>query len=129
MAVKIYVGAVAILAAAAGVLSGMTVPTAMHPTPLALMLIIALIALSEALQVRYYHHDEVDALNLMEGMLAPLIFAASGMTTLFVCMLVLLIGDLVRRNPIVKVTFNVSQWVLAASVGSIVMHELRPADP
>src|SRR4051794_28211942 len=126
MAVKIYVGAVAILAAAAGVLSGMTVPTAMHPTPLALVLIIALIALSEARQVRYYHHDEVDALNLMEGMLAPLIFTAGGTTTIVVCAIGLIIGDAVRRNPFVKTAFNVCQWVLAASVGSLVLHALRP---
>src|SRR3954465_9428355 len=126
MAVKIYVGAVAILAAAVGVLSGVTVPTAMHPTSLALVLIIALIALSEARQVRYYHHDEVDALNLMEGMLAPLIFTAGGTTTIVVCAIGLIIGDAVRRNPFVKTAFNVCQWVLAASVGSLVLHALRP---
>src|SRR3954447_24517164 len=126
MAVKIYVGAVAIVAALAGVLSGLTVPTAMHPTPLALLLIIALIALSEARQVRYYHHDEVDALNLMEGMLAPLIFTAGGTTVIVVCAVGLIIGDAVRRNPFVKTAFNVSQWVLAASLGSLVLHALRP---
>src|SRR3954453_8164135 len=126
MAVKIYVGAVAIVAALAGVLSGLTVPTAMHPTPLALVLIIALIALSEARQVRYYHHDEVDALNLMEGMLAPLIFTAGGTTVIVVCAVGLIIGDAVRRNPFVKTAFNVSQGGLAARLGSLVLHGLRP---
>src|SRR3954449_8175558 len=108
MAVKIYVGAVAIVAALAGVLSGMTVPTAMHPTPLALVLIIALIALSEARQVRYYHHDEVDALNLMEGMLAPLIFTAGGTTTIVVCAVRSILGDAVRLDPFVLTAFTAS---------------------
>src|SRR5436305_13069741 len=126
MGVKIYVGAVALVAAATGVLSSVAVSATMPPSPQALVLLVALIALTEARQVRYYHHDEVDALNLMEGMLAPLIFTASGTTTILVCAIGLVIGDAFRRNSPLKVAFNVSQWVLAASVGSLVLHELRP---
>src|SRR5205823_2316349 len=78
MRVKVYVAAVAVLAAGTAVAAGLTVPASHHVALASALAMLALITASEYLQVRYYHHDDVDALNLMEGLIAPLAFVASG---------------------------------------------------
>src|SRR4051794_18138789 len=122
MAVKLYVGGLAVVAALVATLASMTVPAVHTPPPAAVVLMITLIAFTEYLQIRYYHHDEVDALNLVEGMLAPVIYTCSGTGVALITAAGLALGNILRRNDALKVVFNVSQWVLAASVGSLVLH-------
>jgi PAS domain S-box-containing protein len=121
-----YVAAVAALAAAAATVAALVVPSHSAAPIYALALMAGLIATTEAVQVRYYHRDEVDAINVMEGVLAPLLLVASGLPLVATCIAALVVGDLVRRNSLIKVVFNVSQWVLAASVGSLLLHALHP---
>ena len=126
MRVRLYVGAVAALATATGVIAGLKVPAAEHVSLASALVFLVLITASEYLQVRYYHHDDVDALNLMEGLLAPLAFLASGEMTALVVVGSLVLANTLRRNPIIKAVFNTAQWTLAATSASLVIHWLRP---
>jgi len=128
MKVKGYVAAVALVAVAAACWAGSTVSAAAPPGPMAMVLLGVLIVLAESLQVRYYHRDNVDALVVMEGMLAPLVLVASGWTVVAIAAVSLAVGDAVRRNALLKSVFNVSQWVIAAALASVVAAHLRPAN-
>jgi PAS domain S-box-containing protein len=128
MAVKLYVGAVAILATAAAVVAGLSVPPPMHLTVWAVVLLGVLVAMTEYLVVRYFHNNEIDALNLMEGVLGTLVFVASGAVTVLVCVAGLTLANVLRRNSPLKSVFNVAQWTLAAGTAAVLLHALRPAD-
>jgi PAS domain S-box-containing protein len=123
---KAYVAAVAIVAAAVAAVAAVVVPTHAAAPIYALVLMAGLIATTEAVQVRFYHRDEVDAINVMEGVLLPLLAVTSGWPLVVTSGLAVLAGDLLRRNNVLKSVFNVSQWVLAASLGSLALHALRP---
>jgi PAS domain S-box-containing protein len=128
MAVKVYVGVVAVLAAIVTAVCAATTHPVAAPHVGFLLFFVVIIALTESLQVRYFHHDQVDALNLMEGVLAPLLFVGSAPELAVVVAAGTILAGLVGRNPVVKTFFNAAQWVLAASIGSLVFHALLPAD-
>src|SRR4051794_4784428 len=121
MKVKLFVGTVAALAAvtAAFVPSAHYAGTA-NVWQLAIMG--ALVALAEACQLRYRLRGSINAFNLMEGILAPLIFVGGGRPAMITCACAILVGDCSRRNQALKVVFNVAQWTLAVGVASIVFH-------
>jgi len=75
-------------------------------------------------QVRFYHRDEVDAMNVMEGAILPLLAVTGGWPFVLTCGVAVLAGDILRRNNTVKCVFNVSQWLLASSLASLVLHAL-----
>jgi hypothetical protein len=127
MRVKLYVGAVAALAAAAAAVACVHVPAPGPTHVVDVVLLLALVALSEWLNVRYYHDDEVHAFNLMEGILATLIFVASGPVVVAVTAVGLALANAARGNPALKSVFNVAQWVLAAALGALLMNAIRPA--
>lgn len=127
MGVKVYVGAVALLATVAGVAASATVPQSQPAHPFWLLVLLGLIAIAEYAQIRYHHHNEIDAFNLIEGMLAPLVFTASGRNVVIVAAAGILGANILRGNEPLKALFNASQWVLAAAVGAIVLHAIRPA--
>jgi PAS domain S-box-containing protein len=122
---KAYVAAVALVAAAVAAVAATVVPTRAGAPIYALALMAGLIATTEAVQVRFYHRDEVDAINVMEGVLLPLLAVTSGWPLVVTAAIAVLAGDLLRRNNVLKSLFNISQWVLAVSFGSIVFHALR----
>lgn len=125
MRLKAYVAAVAILAAAVAAVAAMVVPTHAGAPVYALVLMAGLIATTEAVQVRYYYRDEVHAINVMEGVLLPLVAVTSGWPLVVTCGVAVLGGDMLRRNPPLKSVFNIGQWTLAASLGSVVLHALH----
>jgi PAS domain S-box-containing protein len=122
---KAYVAAVAILAAAVAAVAAVVVPTHAGAPVYALVLMAGLIATTEAVQVRFYHRDEVDAINVMEGVLLPLVAVTSGWPLVVTGAAAVLAGDMVRRNPTLKSVFNVAQWTLAASLASLALHGLH----
>ena len=124
MRVKAYVAAVALVAAAVAAVAATVVPTHAGAPIYALALMAGLIATTEAVQIRFYHRDEVDAINVMEGVLLPLVAATSGWPLVVTCAVALVVGDMIHRNPLLKSVFNVSQWTLAASLGSLALHAL-----
>ena len=126
MLLKLYVGIVVALAAAAAVMAGVTVPALEPFDARDVVLLGALVLLAERLQVRHYHDgDHIGALNLMEGILAPIVLFTSGWTAALVCASALLLADVHGRRNFMKTSFNVAQWTLAVSLGSLVAHGLN----
>src|SRR4051812_18202159 len=126
MKLKLFVAAVALVAAAAAISAALLVHDGTHGVGSYLALIAGLVLLAEYLQVRHYHgKDQIGALNLMEGILAPLVLFGSGLEVVAVCIASLLVADRLRSNDWLKVLFNVAQWTLAASLASLLIHVMR----
>src|SRR3954468_6876135 len=124
MKVKLFVVTVAALA----IVTAAFVPTehyAGSATIWQLALMGALVALSEACQLRYRLRGGINAFNMMEGILAPLIFAGARRPAMITCASAILVGDCSRRNQPLKVVFNVAQWTLAVGAASVVFHRLQ----
>jgi PAS domain S-box-containing protein len=110
------------LAIALSVDAAIAVP-AWHSLPVAYGVLFALmIALAERLQIRYFHHEHVDALTLVESLFAPLILCGSGLQVVAIVASGMIIASVVGRNGLVKSVFNTSQWVAAAAVGTFCLH-------
>src|SRR6476469_9930290 len=117
MKLKLFVAAVALAATAAAISAATLVPAGAHGAGGYVGLMAGLVLLAEYLQVRHYHgKDQIGALNLMEGILAPLVLFGSGLQVVAVCVAALFVADRLRSNDWLKVLFNVAQWTLAASV-------------
>jgi PAS domain S-box-containing protein len=125
MKLKAYVGGVTAMAVATGLWAGATVPGP-HPVSARDVLLLGLLVLlAERLQVRHYHAgSHIGALNLMEGILAPLVLVTSGTAAVVTCAVALLAADAWSNRDWLKVLFNVAQWTLAAATGSLVAHAL-----
>jgi PAS domain S-box-containing protein len=80
-----------------------------------------LIAAAEWLLVRFRLGRDVNALNLVEAVLAPLLFAFSAPAAVLTVAAGQLLAGIVRRNRPVKAAFNVAQWSLATACGAAVV--------
>ena len=120
---RLYVAAVAVAAATMGAVAAATVRVSHAPSVGVLAFMCVLLWLTEFMQVRQYHYrGHGISLNLLEGVLAPVIYAASGAQAMAVCIVGLVAAESVRRTGLLKALFNTSQWVLAAAVGSLILH-------
>ena len=82
-----------------------------------LALLAVLVALTEFVQVRQFHYRSHGVgINLLEGILAPLVFAAGGLEVAVISAAGLIVADVARRRDALKVLFNAAQWMLAAIV-------------
>jgi len=109
--------------------AAVTVHVATTPAPWTVLLAGALILVAEYLQLRHYTYRGHGAgLNLMEGILAPLVYMASGAEAMAVCVVALATADIIRRLDPIKIVFNVAQWTLAAALASLVIHSAGNAD-
>ena len=81
---------------------------------------IPLIVMAEYLviRVRLQSRRDVNALNLVDAILAPLILAFSTPVVVAVVVAAQTFAA-VRRNDLVRGSFNVAQWALAAAAGSL----------
>jgi hypothetical protein len=119
---KLYVAGVALLAISLSVDVSVAVP-ARHSVPVVYGVLFAvMIAIAERLQIRYFHHEHVDALTLVEAAFAPLIFCGSGIQVVAIVAGGMVLASVAGRNGLVKSVFNISQWVAAAAVGSFCLH-------
>src|SRR6059058_861336 len=110
MKLKLFVAAVAVLATAAAISAAILVPASRQDAKGYVALMAGLVLLAEYLQVRHYHgKDQIGALNLMEGILVPLVLFASGLEMVAACVTALLVADRLRSNDWLKVLFNVAQ--------------------
>lgn len=87
----------------------------------ALPVLAALVALAEWLTVRFRVGREVNALNLVEAVLAPLIFAFPVPAVVGAVAVGQLVAGVGRRNSPVKVAFNIAEMALAAGCGALVL--------
>jgi PAS domain S-box-containing protein len=124
---KLYVGAVVALAAAVAGVATSTVPAAHHPSLGVVALLAALVCLTEYMEVRHYHYRGHGAsLNLIEGVMAPAIYASSGLEVTAICVIGLGVAETIRRGGLMKALFNMAQWTLAASSAALVLHAMSP---
>lgn len=91
------------------------------PSWLAIPAFITLIAAAEYLFVRFRYRGEVNALNLVEAVLAPLLFGFPPAIVAGVVAAGMTISGIARRNPPVKAIFNIAQWTLASATGAILL--------
>jgi PAS domain S-box-containing protein len=124
--VSIFVGIVALLAAGVTFVDAGTAPAIGSSWPL--LVFFALVVAAEWLDVRFRFHGQIEAFNLSEAVLAPLLFAFTGPAAIAVVATSHLAVGIVRRNQPVKAIFNVAQWALAAGVASYVLLKLQHGD-
>jgi PAS domain S-box-containing protein len=125
MMLKLYVLGVAVAAAMAATIAALVVPAAHAPSVGTLVLMAALLWLTEFLQVRQYHYrGHGVSHNLIEGIFAPIIYACSGTEVVLVALIGLLAAETLRRTGFMKTVFNVAQWMFAAATGSLVFHAI-----
>jgi PAS domain S-box-containing protein len=86
--------------------------------------LVALLAAGEYLMIRLRYREETVGVNLFEAVLAPVLFGFPGAAAMVIAAAAQTIAALMRRNTLVKGSFNVAQWATAAGVGSIVFHAL-----
>lgn len=92
----------------------------------ALGLLCAVLIAAEFLFVRFRYGGEINALNLFEAGLAPLMWAFPPEAVLGAVAAAQLVGNLLRRNEPVKAAFNIAQWTLAAAAAVATMTALGP---
>ena len=91
-----------------------------HGAVATLPLLVALLVAGESLLIRFRYRDQIDTVNLMEAVLAPLLFAFTGPVVVGSVFSAQLVSAVIRRNKPVKALFNITQWTLAAGVGSLI---------
>src|SRR3954451_22919840 len=85
----------------------------------------AVLCAAASFQIRFRYRDEIEALDLFEAVLAPVLFAYSGWIAVALVVAANVIAEVLRRNTPVKGAFNVAQWAAAAGVGALVYSSLR----
>ena len=80
-----------------------------------------LLATAERLRIKVRVGSQVDAVNLVESILAPLLFFYPALLVVAVVASAQLISSAVRRGELVKNVFNLAQWVLTAACGALIM--------
>ena len=74
---------------------------------------------ADHLVIRFRYRDEIEALDLFEAVLAPVLFAFAGWVVVaLVAVANLVVRGVLHRNRPVKAAFNVAQWMAAAGVGA-----------
>lgn len=85
---------------------------------------LVLLIIAEYLFVRFRYGGEINSLNLIEAVAAPLIVAFDPPVVVATVALAQIVGAVLRRNTPVKAAFNVAQWALMAAVGSTLFGRL-----
>ncbi|MBV9252977.1 MAG: PAS domain S-box protein [Actinobacteria bacterium] len=85
----------------------------------------ALLVVGAFIQIRFRYRDEIEALDLFEAAMAPMLFAFAGWVVVAVVLLANLVESVLHRNQPVKAAFNIAQWMAAAGSGALVLSVLR----
>lgn len=126
--VHAFIGLLAALATWLTVTTGPVHAPVLEQVP-ALAAFLALLIVAEYLFVRFRYGGEINSLNLIEAVIAPLIVAFDGPIAVVTVTIAQIIAAVLRRNAPVKAAFNVAQWALMAAVGSAVFTALSgPGD-
>lgn len=126
-ALLVYIGLLSALAVAATVavrIRGETPPG--MPRNASLLVLVGLLIAAEHLFVRFRYRGEISSINLVESVLAPLLFAWPATDVVLAAAVAPLVVAVVRRNPPVKTAFNMAQWALAAAAGTALLSDLKP---
>lgn len=118
-----WASALVLASVAVNTVLAMSHPVHIDGTTVALLpLFVALMTTAERLRVRVRVGREVDGVNLVEAVLAPMLFAFSGLLVVAVTAVTLLISSAIRRAKPVNLAFNVGQWSLAAGAAALLFH-------
>ncbi|MBV9042207.1 MAG: PAS domain S-box protein, partial [Acidimicrobiia bacterium] len=79
-------------------------------------------------QIRFRYRDDIEALDLFEAALMPVLFAYSGWIVVGLVVASNVVAEILRRNTPVKGAFNVAQWAAASGVGALVYSLVRQGD-
>jgi PAS domain S-box-containing protein len=113
---------VAFLAASAGIvawsLDSADLQSPGTPAAWAIPVFGVLLVAAEYLFVRFRFRGEVNALNLVEAALAPVLFAYEPVTVILLVAGSQVFGGILRKNAPIKAAFNIAQWALAAGIGA-----------
>jgi PAS domain S-box-containing protein len=82
----------------------------------------ALLAAAGYMIVQFRYRDQVNALDLVEAVLAPTIFALPVPVVVAAIVGAQTVAEAVRRPDREKAAFNIAQWAAAAATGSLVFH-------
>lgn len=108
--------------AIAGARSGWDPPA--EPNWVVLPVLASLLVGAEYFFIRFRYRGDVDALNLVEAVIAPLALGFSIPVVYVVVVVSQLVAGAIRRNSPIKVAFNAAQWGLAATVVSAILSGL-----
>jgi serine phosphatase RsbU (regulator of sigma subunit) len=115
-----YVVVLALLASAlTAAVAGQQPPG--EPVVLALPVLALLVAAAERSQVRYRLGRDVNGINLLEAVLAPLLFAFPPVQAVLAVAAGQAVAAVAGRNTPLKSCFNIAQWSLATACGSAVV--------
>jgi PAS domain S-box-containing protein len=76
-------------------------------------------------QIRFRYRDEIEALDLFEAVLAPILFAFSGVVAVGAVIASNTIAEILHRNTRVKGAFNVAQLAAGTGLGALLLAALR----
>jgi PAS domain S-box-containing protein len=125
-----YVAALAALAVVSTVaVTGRRVDPPGTPHVATLLVLFPLLLSAEHLFVRFRFRGEISSINLVEAVLAPLLFGFPPAVVVLLAAATPVVVGVVRRNPLVKTAFNAAQWALAAAAGAAVVSLARPDGP
>jgi PAS domain S-box-containing protein len=125
--VTLYVASVAIAATAVAFIN-LPLSPERSPAWLALIPFFALLVIAERLDVRFRSGGHVESVNLVEAVLAPLLFAFPGPAVAGLATVAWLTLGVMRRNHPIKALFNASSWALAAGCAALIFALLQPDD-
>ena len=126
-ALVVYILVLAVLAGAATwAVAARDIDPPGSPRGAAYVVLGVLLIAAEHLFVRFRYRGDVSSINLVEAVLAPLLFAWPAADVVAAAALAPLVVAVTRRNQPVKAAFNVAQWALAAAMGAAVVSDMQP---
>ena len=98
------------------------VDAAREPVWAALPVLAVLLLAATWFVVPFRYGDSVDAVNLIEAALAPMLIGFPPIVVMAVVAVSQIANGLLRRLPLVKTVFNTSMWALAAGLAGLVVN-------
>jgi len=86
---------------------------------------VALLVAGASLQIRFRYRNDIEALDLFEAALLPVLFAFPGWVVVPAVFVANAIAETIRRNEPVKGAFNAVQWTTASAAGALTYAALR----
>ena len=114
----VALGALGLFAAVGA--AGLRGPGAVPDLPLAtVVVLLALLTAAGCLQLRFSYRDHVEAVDLFDAVLVPMVFFLSGPLVVGLAALAVVGCDTILRTRLVKACFNAAQWTAAAGGGTL----------
>ena len=86
---------------------------------------LALLVAGGSFAIQFRFRDEIEALDLLEAVIAPVLFAFPGLAVVAMVAVANLVSERIHKNQPVKTAFNVAQWAAAAGGAALVLSALR----